>query len=78
MPRRSLDLQGAHRMNQPGKKLQPKLSLDMSFDEALARYAQTDPDELKETAESSKEAAKDGKSATPPPRERVRPKKNKR
>jgi hypothetical protein len=41
-------------MNQPGKKLQPKLGLDISFDEALARFVQTDPAELNEAIESSK------------------------
>lgn len=41
-------------MNQPGKKLQPKLSLDMPFEEALARFAATDPTELNDAIESSK------------------------
>jgi hypothetical protein len=36
-------------MNQKGRKLQPKLHLDMGFGEALARFTQTDPAELSET-----------------------------
>jgi hypothetical protein len=43
-------------MDQPGKKLKPKLSLDMPFEEALARFVQTDPAELKEATSRSKEA----------------------
>jgi hypothetical protein len=35
-------------MNQKGRKLQPKLHLDMSFGEALARFTQTDSAELNE------------------------------
>jgi hypothetical protein len=35
-------------MNQKGRKLQPKLHLDMGFGEALARFTQTDPAELNE------------------------------
>ncbi len=42
-------------MNPRGKKLQPKLSLDMPFDEALARFAQVKPAELDDAVERSKE-----------------------
>jgi hypothetical protein len=35
-------------MNEKGRKLQPKLHLDIDFGTALARFTQTDPNELKE------------------------------
>lgn len=33
-------------MTRKGKKLEPKLYLDLDFDEALERFAQTDPKEV--------------------------------
>lgn len=33
-------------MTNKGKKLEPPLRLDMSFDEALRRFAATDPNEV--------------------------------
>jgi hypothetical protein len=46
-------------MNAKGKKLEPKLKLDMPFDEALARYVQTNPKEVEKSIER-------GKQKTPP------------
>lgn len=45
-------------MNDRGKKLEPKLKLDMPFGEALERFIQTKPKEV----EKSIERAKKGKS----------------
>ena len=36
------------------RKLEPPLRLDMSFDEALGRFAATDPNEVAESVERSK------------------------
>lgn len=41
-------------MTNKGKKLEPPLKLDMSFSEALGRFARTDPKEVKESVERSK------------------------
>jgi hypothetical protein len=41
-------------MNPRGKKLEPKLKLDMPFDEVLARFLQTKPSEVEESIERSK------------------------
>jgi hypothetical protein len=41
-------------MNERGKKLEPKLSLDMPFSEALARYLRVKPAEINEAVEKSK------------------------
>jgi len=56
-------------MNPPGKKLEPKLKLDMGFDEALARFALTKPSEVEESVDRAKQ------SETPP--KRLIPKKEK-
>jgi hypothetical protein len=61
-------------MNQRGKKLQPKLSLDMPFDEALARFAAVSPTELTEAIRRSKES--EAPSNDPPPRPKVRRKRH--
>jgi hypothetical protein len=37
-----------------GAKLEPHLRLDMSFDEALSRFTDTDPKELDESIERAK------------------------
>ena len=42
-------------MNQRGKKLEPKLKLDMPFDEALERFAQTKPKEVERSIERAKQ-----------------------
>jgi hypothetical protein len=41
-------------MTNKGKKLEPPLKLDMSFSEALSRFAATDPGEVEENIERSK------------------------
>jgi hypothetical protein len=45
-------------MNEKGKKLEPKLKLDMPFHEALARFAQTKAAEVAGSVDRSKEAVK--------------------
>jgi hypothetical protein len=42
-------------MNPKGKKLKPKLKLDMSFEEALGRFAHTKPQEMERSVEKSKQ-----------------------
>ncbi len=41
-------------MTNAGKKLEPPLRLDMSFEEALGRFAVTKPVEVEESIERSK------------------------
>ena len=41
-------------MNPSGKKLEPKLKLDMPFGEALERFARTDPREVDKGIEQGK------------------------
>ncbi len=45
-------------MNAKGKKLEPKLKLDMPFDEALRRFAQTKPKEVEKSIERGKQKKK--------------------
>lgn len=42
-------------MNPSGKKLEPKLGLDMSFGEALERFIQTKPKEVERSVEKAKQ-----------------------
>jgi hypothetical protein len=42
-------------MNPRGKKLEPKLKLDMPFGEALARFVQTKPKEVERSIENAKQ-----------------------
>jgi len=42
-------------MNQRGKKLEPKLGLNMQFGEALERFAKTDPDEVEDSIAKGKQ-----------------------
>jgi hypothetical protein len=42
-------------MNPRGKKLEPKLKLDMSFGEALQRFVQTKPKEVERSIEKAKQ-----------------------
>ncbi|MEQ1867899.1 MAG: hypothetical protein ABL996_25045 [Micropepsaceae bacterium] len=42
-------------MNDKGRKLEPKLKLDMPFDEALRRFAQTKPKEVEKSIERGKQ-----------------------
>lgn len=52
-------------MTRKGKKLEPKLYLDMDFDEAMERFAQTYPKEVAANIERSKKK-KAGKERSPP------------
>ncbi len=42
-------------MSPPGTKIDPKLKLDMSFDEALTRFAQTKPKEVERSVAKAKQ-----------------------
>jgi hypothetical protein len=42
-------------MNPRGKKLEPKLELDMPFAELVERLMQTDPQEIEKSVERAKE-----------------------
>jgi hypothetical protein len=42
-------------MNPRGKKLEPKLGIDMPFAELVERLMQTDPAEIEESVEKAKE-----------------------
>jgi hypothetical protein len=42
-------------MNERGKKLEPKLGLDMPFKEALERFARVKPHEVHHSVEKSKQ-----------------------
>jgi hypothetical protein len=42
-------------MNPRGKKLEPKLGLDMPFSELIERLMQTDPEEVEESVERAKQ-----------------------
>jgi hypothetical protein len=54
-------------MNPRGKKLEPKLGLDMPFDELVRRMMQTKPEEVERSIEKAKQAKT-------PPAKRKRPK----
>lgn len=41
-------------MTNKGKKLEPPLKLDMSFEEALSRFAATDPKQVEASIDRSK------------------------
>jgi hypothetical protein len=60
-------------MNQRGKKLEPKLGLNMPFSELVARLAQTDPREVDESIERAKQQAQNTQEFS-----LVRPKRKKR
>jgi hypothetical protein len=53
--RRPSHIQGADRMNERGKKLEPKLGLDMPFGEALERFVRVKPHEVDRSVEKSKQ-----------------------
>ena len=53
------------------RKLEPPLFLDMGFEEALARFAKTDPREIDESVDRSKKKKPPGDKTT-----RRRPKKD--
>jgi len=42
-------------MSEKKRKLEPKLKLDLDFNEALERFVQTDPEEVKESIERAKQ-----------------------
>lgn len=55
MRRRAVDLQGSDRVTgDGGKKHEPPLKLDMSFEEALSRYVATSPTEVQESIERAR------------------------
>jgi len=56
-------------MNPRGKKLEPKLKLDMPFDEALRRFVQTKPKEVERSVEKAKQKKPSPKQ---PPRKKRR------
>jgi len=43
--------------NPKGSKLEPKLKLDMTFDEALRRFVQTKPKEVEKSIAKAKQSA---------------------
>jgi hypothetical protein len=58
-------------MTNEGKKLEPPLTLDMSFGEALARFVATKPKEVAESIERAKSKKPPG-AESPGRRERVK------
>lgn len=52
-------------MNAKGKKLEPKLKLEMPFDEALRRFAQTKPREVEKSIERAKQKKPKAKRVKP-------------
>ena len=61
-------------MTNKGKKLEPPLKLDMSFEEALGRFARTDPKEIEEGIERAKTKKPPGVSPERPRRSKEMPK----
>lgn len=59
-------------MNPRGKKLEPKLHLEMPFDEALSRFARVTPAELNEAIEKSKQATGRDNHEPPAPKPKKR------
>jgi hypothetical protein len=59
-------------MNPRGKKLEPKLGLNMPFSELVERLVQTDPKEVDKSIERSKRPNND-EPAAPSARKRKRP-----
>lgn len=57
-------------MNRRGKKLEPKLALDMSFGELLGRLVQADPKEVEESVKRSKQRRPETHSKTRGPAKR--------
>jgi hypothetical protein len=55
-------------MNPRGNKLEPKLKLDIPFDEALRRFAQTKPKEVERSIKKAKQKK-------PPPKGKIHGKK---
>ena len=53
-------------MNPRGKKLEPKLGLDMPFSELLQRLVQTDPKEVDRSVEKAKQKK------SPPRKKRIK------
>lgn len=63
-------MEGADRMTDEKKTVEPPLFLDMDFGEALSRFARTKPKEVQESIERAKQKKKPGdKAARPRPQE---------
>jgi hypothetical protein len=52
-------------MKPKGTKLEPKLKLNMSFEEALARFTQADPKEVEECIRKSRQKKPPGSKKKP-------------
>ena len=61
-----------------GKKLEPKLALNMSFGELLGRLVQTDPKEVEATIARSKQKRPDAPKRSPKVQKRKGPAKSPR
>ena len=61
-------------MNPRGKKLEPKLGLNMPFPELVERLAQTDPKEVEESIERAKSRTENGQITRSVPK-RMKPRK---
>lgn len=55
-------------MKPKGSKLEPKLKLDMPFDEALRRFVQTKPKEVDQSVEKAKQKTVQSRKVKRPPR----------
>lgn len=53
-------------MSSKGKKLEPKLGLDMPFSEALQRFIKTDPKQVDASVARSKKKKPPGSKKAPP------------
>lgn len=60
-------MEGADRMTEEKKTLEPPLFLDMDFGEALARFVQTDPKEVQDSIARAKQKKPGDKAARPRP-----------
>lgn len=62
-------MEGADRMTEEKKTVEPPLFLDMDFGEAFARFTQTKPKEVQESIYRAKQKKKPGdKAARPKPK----------
>ena len=55
------------------KTLEPPMGLDMSFDEALQRFTQTDPKEVEQSIERSKKKKPPGNKKRKSPGSKIQP-----
>jgi hypothetical protein len=59
-------MEGADRMTDEKKTVEPPLFLDMDFGEALIRFARTKPKEVQESIDRAKQKKKPGDKAARP------------